>query len=58
MDCDCFYWTASLLVAGRLYDTAGSARVKEIPAYSGVAATRLYAVSITPSILYGATSRG
>ena len=43
MDCDCFYWTAFWLVAGRLYDTPGPAQIKEIPAYSGVAATRLYA---------------
>jgi hypothetical protein len=33
-------------VTGRLYDTAGPSPVKEIPAYSGVAATRLYAVLI------------
>jgi hypothetical protein len=57
-------------VAGRLHDTAGPSPVKEIPAYSGVArrkraepsrgvaATRLYAVSIPLSFLYGATRRG
>jgi hypothetical protein len=33
-------------VAGRLHDTADPSPVKEIPAYSGVAATRLYAVLI------------